>query len=691
MTSRINFQSFGQLTKFAFAILVSAFLAACGGGGGGGSSSTSSSNPQPTAAADTMVVRVDSGGTRTVALSADMYIPPASKALSKPAPEAIARRPIPNKIDLGAPEVSKSKALQQGQQNRPVGVPLQVGFARESALTSQVQETTQLLQWTYLLNGGSVAALEFKSDTAAAIRIGILIESLPDTATLRFYGNSTQRVVEVTGQLVNSRIKGNVEAGDQSVDGKTYWGPAVEGNTAIFEIELAPNTQASSVKLSIPKISHLESKPFTKSLELDVNQAKDIGSAGTCNANVSCETPLPPISNAVAYMFYSKGANSYECTGTLMNDVGSTGTPYFLTAYHCIDSQTAASTLETAWFARTSACATTTINPSAVVYDGANVGATFLWGQSARSGANGANPAGTDTSFLRLNVPAPQGAVFAGWTAGAQNTNTSIAAIHHPSGDLQKISKGIIDSYSFTSDWGNASNGSFNTLSSVNQNSWPLYRVLWTSGVTEGGSSGGGLFLNYAGNAKLVGQLLGGSSSCQNPTARDVYGRFDLAYEQRLNTWLSPNSSPVYRFFHYPTSSYFFTNSVVERDVIRNLYSQFFRYEAPIFMGSPAAGNGLKAVYRFRNLTNGSYLWTISEVERISILQNFSRFFVEENIAWYTRDTPAPGWAPVYRFRDMTNGAYLLTASQVERQSILTNFGYKFAEENIAFYVVESR
>lgn len=678
-------KSLNRLTSYAFVISLSSILVACGGGS---TASPSGVVPQ-SAVADTMVVRQDSGGTRTVALSADMYIPPTSKILSKqtPALEASARRPAPSRIDLGAPEASKSKSLQLGQQNRPIGVPLQVGFARESALTSQAQETSQLLQWTSLLGGGSVAALEFKSGTAAAIRIGILIESLPDTATLRFYGSGTQKVVEVSGKLVNAHIKSNLDAGDQSAEGRTYWSPAIEGETAVLEVELAPNTQISAVKLSVPKISHLASKPFTKSLEIDTNQSK--GTAGTCNANVSCETPLPAISNAVAYMLYSKGGSSYECTGTLMNDVGSTGTPYFLTAYHCIDNQTSASTLETGWFIRTTAC-NTTVNPSYVYYNGANAGATFLWGQSATSGSNGDNPAGTDTSFLRLNVAAPQNAVFAGWTAGAQNTNTTIASLHHPSGDLQKISKGIIDSYSFTSNW-NASTGSFSTLSNTNQKNWSLYRVLWTSGVTEGGSSGGGLFLNYAGNATLVGQLLGGTSSCSNPTGRDVYGRFDLAYEQRLNNWLSPNSSPVYRFFHMPTSSYFFTNSVIERDIIRNLYSQQFRYEAPIFMGSPVAANGLKAVYRFRNLVNGSYLWTISDVERTSIVQNFSNFFIEENIAWYTRETPAAGWTPVYRFRDVTNGAYLLTASQVERQSILTNFGYKFAEENIAFYVVESR
>jgi lysyl endopeptidase len=479
MPIKTHIKSASQLTKFASAIVASAFLAACGGGG-------SSTAPQQTAAADTMVVRQDSGATRTVALSADMYIPAANNALSKltqaPAPEASARRPVPKRIDLGAPEVNKNKALELGQQNRPIGVPLQVGFARESSLTSQVKETTQLLQWTSLLNGGSVAALEFKSDTASAIRIGILIESLPDTATLRFYGNSNQRVVEVSGQLVNSHIKSNRDAGDQSLDGQTYWGPAVEGDAAILEIELAPNTQISAVKVSVPKISHLASKPFTKSLEIEANQNKGIGAAGSCNIDVSCETPLPPISKAVARMLFVKGGSSYECTGTLMNDVGSTGAPYFLTAYHCIDNQTVANTLATAWFTRSSACNSGVISPDAVFYTGNTGGAAFLWGQSARSGTNGANPAGTDTSFLRLNVAAPPGAVFAGWTAGAQNTNTSIAALHHPSGDLQKISKGIIDSYSFSSDW-SASTGAFSTLSNINQKYWPLYRVLFSSGV----------------------------------------------------------------------------------------------------------------------------------------------------------------------------------------------------------------
>ncbi len=61
---------------------------------------------------------------------------------------------------------------------------------------------------------------------------------------------------------------------------------------------------------------------------------------------------------------------------------------------------------------------------------------------------------------------------------------------------------------------------------------------MWSQGLTEGGSSGSGLFLNNG--HYLVGQLYGGSSLCGSSSGPDFYGRFDVAYNAALSQWLSP-------------------------------------------------------------------------------------------------------------------------------------------------------
>jgi lysyl endopeptidase len=187
-------------------------------------------------------------------------------------------------------------------------------------------------------------------------------------------------------------------------------------------------------------------------------------------------------------------------------------------------------------------------------------------------------------------------------------------------------------------------------------------------------------------NPQIVGQLLGGGSSCAAPASNDYYGRFDIAYQEALNTWLSPNLSPVYRFYNSASNSYFMTNSVVEKNTIQSYYPQFI-YEGFSFFASPASAASLSSVYRFRNLRNGSYLWTISDIERAVIAQNYSNVFVQEDIAWYSRTEASPGWVPLYRFRDITNGTYLFTASETERSSILQNYAARFTSEGIAYYV----
>ena len=59
----------------------------------------------------------------------------------------------------------------------------------------------------------------------------------------------------------------------------------------------------------------------------------------------------------MARLVYTTDGASYVCSGTLIADRDhSTFIPYFLTANHCVNTQTVASTIQTYWFYRSTAC-----------------------------------------------------------------------------------------------------------------------------------------------------------------------------------------------------------------------------------------------------------------------------------------------------------------------------------------------
>ncbi|MEZ5702005.1 MAG: hypothetical protein R3E42_08665 [Burkholderiaceae bacterium] len=172
--------------------------------------------------------------------------------------------------------------------------------------------------------------------------------------------------------------------------------------------------------------------------------------------------------------------------------------PYFLTAIHCVGSQTVASTLVNYWFYRSSACNSNT--PGS--YQSTAGGAAFLWNRSDTT-TNTRNPIGTDTSFLRLNAAPPSGVMFAGWKTSRQPISNSVplTALHHPAGGVLRQSTGTISNMGVLTP---------SSLISTPDPAQPMYQITWSSGLTEGGSSGSGLFYNgTTANPQLVGQLWG--------------------------------------------------------------------------------------------------------------------------------------------------------------------------------------
>ena len=132
--------------------------------------------------------------------------------------------------------------------------------------------------------------------------------------------------------------------------------------------------------------------------------------------------------------------------------------------------------------------------------------------------------------------------------------------------------------------------------------------------------------------------------------------------------------------------AYFFTIYDAERSAAL-VANPLWQAEGTAFWASVASGTNLSPVHRFRNLSNGSHLYTIYESERADIVANYAATFVYEGVAWYAQQTPSAGWNPLYRFRNKTNGTYLFSANESEKNAIVANYAAVFELEGIAFYV----
>ena len=145
--------------------------------------------------------------------------------------------------------------------------------------------------------------------------------------------------------------------------------------------------------------------------------------------------------------------------------------------------------------------------------------------------------------------------------------------------------------------------------------------------------------------------------------------------------------SPVYRIQNNNLpGAYFFTIFDSERYAALS-QNPSWKLEGAAFYTSTTAAEGLSPVYRFRNKTNGSYVYTIFEEEYQSLLANYSATFVLEGVSWYARQSAAAGYTPLYRFRNKTNGTYLFSAYESEKNTIVASYSAIFEFEGVSYYV----
>lgn len=372
---------------------------------------------------------------------------------------------------------------------------VQIGISRAIA-SEAVDDLPQAA--LHQVDGGAVLRLDVASTGAASLRSGLRAAAWPDGVELRVAG--------ADGVIYSvDAAAARAQAGADGV----FWSAITDGERQQIELFVPAGIDPAGVALRVDALSHLLVSPQRE------GASKALGDSGSCNVDVICRTAslgaqFVSVKNAVARMVYQSGGGSFTCTGTLLNDIDpNTQTPWFFTAHHCIGNQSEASSMSTFWNYETPTCGVDQSGPNTQLTGG---------GQLVYSEGS------TDGALLRLNNTPPNGAVLAGWNAAALTPSTPVTAIHHPSGDIKKVSQGNHS--------GTRANVTFD-----GQTVTSTWKASWSQGTTEGGSSGSGLFTTESGGSyQLRGGLYGGGASCSNTGQSeaagnvDFYSRLDLIF-----------------------------------------------------------------------------------------------------------------------------------------------------------------
>ncbi len=263
---------------------------------------------------------------------------------------------------------------------------------------------------------------------------------------------------------------------------------------------------------------------------------RGFGGAGSCEVPVNCDEGAlwQRQKRSVARILVKESSSLFWCTGSLVNNTGMDGKPYFLTANHC--GSNASSADYTEWVFdfdyESPDCSRPVIEPDKLTFTGASL---IAHGSTPRS-------ANSDFKLLLLNdeIPDDYHMYFSGWDRSGEVPQHGVV-IHHPEGDIKFIStytQPAVSSFYYGSENPDA----------------PFWKVVWSEtangyGVTEGGSSGSPLFSE---DGYIVGTLTGGNASCINNTEPDYFGKFSNSWDQngtseseQLKPWLDPLNTGV--------------------------------------------------------------------------------------------------------------------------------------------------
>jgi hypothetical protein len=373
-------------------------------------------------------------------------------------------------------------------QDRYKEAPFRFGDEQEVSIDFMTSSSSEIYK------GKSIRRLSIASSGALSISLLFDRFQVPDGAELFIYNES------------KTELKGAFTS-ESNTSSKVFPVGLISGERIIIEYN-GPDTGA---ELHISQLVHGYRGVLNKWEET----RGPFGNSGACNININCSQGDAWQDQKRAVALIVQGGNAL-CTGALVNNTQQDGTPYFLTANHCLGTP---GTWVYYFNHESSSCT-------------GNSGPT---NHSISGGTLLANNANSDFALIQLNQspPASFQPFYAGWDKSDATNVTTAVGIHHPSGDVKKICF--------------ENNPPYHQQITATQVWWI---DSWDSGVTEAGSSGSPLF-NQAG--RIIGQLFGGTAACTGSTNNgqsDYYGRFGVSWNGlnaslRLKDWLNPGNISI--------------------------------------------------------------------------------------------------------------------------------------------------
>ncbi len=363
-------------------------------------------------------------------------------------------------------------------QQRP-GKPLAIGAART------LEKSVAIVSWVPAA-GGFVATLDASSEGAAGLRVELALHDLAAPLAVRAKGTNDRIETEI------------LEAGASS----SAWTPWTEGATQTLELFSAVRPPPDAV--AVTALLHFTDSPLAAKM-----------AAGPCTLETMCAATdsslVPGMADAInerakslVKLSFVDNFTAYICSATLINtDKYPAG--YLLTANHCIDNDNAANTVTTFWFYESNNACPDQGQPSFPV-------------QLPRGATLVLTNYNVDSTLLLMHDTVPAGAVYAGWNATRLARGDAVASVSHPQGDTSRYAVGAMDQEYQVGDWPE-----------------PMYGVLFSKGIIQGGSSGSGLFTLSGGSLQLRGILTGTTldnsaqgMSCTDTNEHALYSRFDI-------------------------------------------------------------------------------------------------------------------------------------------------------------------
>ncbi|PHR49957.1 MAG: hypothetical protein COA32_02150 [Fluviicola sp.] len=392
------------------------------------------------------------------------------------------------------PDISALRAEDEINDELRTG-PWRFGYNNETSLDIHNSGT-----WFTLPNGDKIWLIEVIATNAKTVNLSFKNTEIPNGNELYIYNSDKSFIL---GKFESKHLY-NGELGSELVPGSKvfveYYVPAINSDNI-------GNVEISRVTHGYRTAGEYQEKAF--------------GSSGACNMNVNCPDGADWVNQRNSALMLVSGGNGF-CSGALINNTANDGTPYVLTANHCYSNPTS-------WVFRfqwqSENCPNPGSSPSFESLSGAVLRSRRTPSDFCLVEITGGLDNGT--------VPQTHTPYFAGWN-NANAAPTSTVSIHHPSGDIKKIS--------FDDDPSQA----VQAMGSSEANS--SWEVSWDRNTTtEGGSSGSPLFDQ---NKRIIGQLWGGGASCQNLNSPDWYGRVYNSWNpsgstnaEQLEYWLDPNNT----------------------------------------------------------------------------------------------------------------------------------------------------